>query len=239
MYFRKWLFRNLDLAVTISEFGKKYLIEKYGIDAPKRIEVHRLGVFDQGLNPQERNGVFQIVSCSNLVPVKRVALLAEAIGSLRFSVEWTHIGDGPMRSEVEKEIAKFPTHIHGVLLGAIPNSKVLEYYSTHHVDLFINVSESEGVPVSIMESFSFGIPVIATDVGGVKEIVDENVGKLLPANVDVTQIREAISEFYYNPNQAVLRSQSRERWGERCDATKNYTQFCDVVSGLLCGEKTT
>ena len=236
--FRRWLFENLDLAVTISKFGKKYLIEKYGIDAPKRIEVHRLGVFDQGINPQEGNGIFQIASCSNLVPVKRVALLAEAIGSLRFSVEWTHIGDGYMRSEVEKEIAKFPTHIHGILLGAIPNAQVLKYYSTHHVDLFINVSESEGVPVSVMESFSFGIPVMATDVGGVKEIVDENVGKLLPADVAVTQIRDAISELYYNPTRVVLRSKSRERWKERCDATKNYTQFCDSLLGLLSGEKT-
>ena len=173
--FRKWLFNALDVAVPIAKDGKRYLLERYGNEAPKRIEVHRLGVFDKGLNPSEVDDIFQIVSCSHIVPVKRVAFLAEVIGSFDFKVRWTHIGDGPLRAEVEAVIDKFPENITGVLLGAMPNAEVLRYYSEHHVDLFVNVSESEGVPVSIMEAFSFGIPVMATDVGGVSEIVDDAV----------------------------------------------------------------
>ena len=74
--------------MPISEYGKRYLMERYGYEAPKRIEVHRLGVFDQGLNFQKESETFRIVSCSNMVPVKRVSLLAEAIGNLGFKVAW-------------------------------------------------------------------------------------------------------------------------------------------------------
>lgn len=226
--FRKWLFKDLDVAVPIADDGKRYLMEKYGIDAPKVIEVHRLGVFDYGLNPSEEEEAFQVVSCSNIYPVKRVAFLAKVIGALGFKVNWVHIGDGPLRADVEKEMERFPTHVSGTLLGAMPNSDVLEYYSKHHVDLFVNVSESEGVPVSIMEAFSFGIPVIATNVGGVSEIVDGTVGKLLPADVTEQELAETIAEMYRS-DKTVLRRNARERWAERCDARQKYTAFCEFL----------
>ena len=47
-----------------------------------------------------------------------------------------------------------------------------------HIDLFINTSSSEGVPVSIMEALSVGIPIIATDVGGTKEIVTKTTARI-------------------------------------------------------------
>lgn len=227
--FRKWLFDALDVAVPIAEDGKRYLQEHYGSDAPKRIEVHRLGVFDHGLNPKEEEPDFQIVSCSHVVPVKRVAFLAEVVGGLGFNVRWTHIGDGPFRSDVEAVINKFPKNVKGVMLGAMPNAEVLKYYSEHHVDLFINVSESEGVPVSIMEAFSFGIPVMATNVGGVSEIVDETVGRLLSVDVSLQQLVECITEFYDNPDKQSMRENARMRWSERCDAERNYNEFCKFL----------
>lgn len=227
--FRKWLFNDLDAAVTISDNGKRYLQEKYGNAAPKTIEVHRLGVFDHGLNPPKEDNVFQIVSCSNLIPVKRVAFLAKTIGKLGIKVNWVHIGDGKLRDDVKKEIAKYHDNVTGTLLGAMPNDKVLEYYSQHHIDVFVNVSESEGVPVSIMEAFSFGIPVIATNVGGVSEIVDETVGKLLPANVSEQQLIDAILEIN-NGDKATMRNNARQRWAEKCDARRNYSTFCEFLT---------
>lgn len=230
--FRRWLFGSLDVAVPIADYGKRYLCERYGNDAPKRIEVHRLGVFDKGLNPSNGDDVFQIVSCSNIIPVKRVAFLAEAIGGLGFKVRWTHIGDGPLRAEVEAVIDKFPENVTGILLGAMPNAEVLRYYSEHHVDLFVNVSESEGVPVSIMEAFSFGIPVMATNVGGVSEIVDDEVGKLLSLEDSVQHLSELIKQFHDNCDKRSKRDNARHRWEELCDAERNYTSFCSQLAEL-------
>ena len=65
-------------------------------------------------------------------------------------------------------------------LGAMPHSKVLEYYQTHYTDLFIQASRSEGIPVSIMEALSYGTPVLATNVGGVAELLPQGSMSLLP-----------------------------------------------------------
>lgn len=230
--FRRWLFKDLDVAMPISEDGKRYLLERYGAYAPKHIEVHRLGVFDHGLNPLGDDDVFQIVSCSYIIPVKRVAFLAKAIGKLGFSVRWVHIGDGELRDEVEKEISRFPGHVSGTLLGAMPNSEVLDFYLNHHIDLFVNVSESEGVPVSIMEAFSFGIPVIATNVGGVSEIVDDAVGKLLQADVTEQELLDAILEIS-NRDKAAIRHNARKRWEDKCDAQRNYSLFCEFLKKAI------
>ncbi len=53
-----------------------------------------------------------------------------------------------------------------VLRGGISNAEVFQFYRDNKVDLFVNASTSEGLPVSIMEAISFGIPSIATNVGG-------------------------------------------------------------------------
>ncbi|MBR5378659.1 MAG: glycosyltransferase [Bacteroidales bacterium] len=230
--FRKWLFMALDMAAPISENGERYLREHYGKDAPRRIKVCRLGVFDHGLNPSDGGPVFQIVSCSNLVSVKRVTLLAKAIGTLDIKVSWLHMGDGPLRSEVEAVISSFPDHVEGTLLGAIPNEEVMTYYKEHHIDIFVNVSESEGIPVSIMEAFSFGIPVMATNVGGVYEIVDDTVGKLLSKDITPQQLAEFITEFYSNPYRQTIRDNARQRWMTMSDATRNYTDFCRMLEEL-------
>lgn len=62
--------------------------------------------------------------------------------------------------------------------------------------MFINVSSSEGLPVSIMEACSFGIPIIATNVGGTAEIVQAGVnGILLKEQFETEVLKQAILRF--------------------------------------------
>ncbi|MDD0858820.1 glycosyltransferase [Arthrobacter alpinus] len=80
---------------------------------------------------------------------------------------WRPLEDDLRRiaSEVEREDLVIE------LKGAVANDEVLNFYRNHEISVFINVSTSEGVPVSIMEAISFDIPVVATSVGGTPEIV--------------------------------------------------------------------
>ena len=66
--------------------------------------------------------------------------------------------------------------------GPISNNKVFELYRTTPIDLFINVSKSEGIPVSIMEALSVSIPVLATNCGGIEEIVNNEVGYIISSD---------------------------------------------------------
>ena len=65
--------------------------------------------------------------------------------------------------------------------GNVDNAEILKYYRENSIDCFALLSEHEGAPVSIMEAESAGIPIVATDVGGVRELVDGN-GFLLSSN---------------------------------------------------------
>ena len=222
--FRKYLFPAIDWFVPIAEDGRKYLISHYTDIQLDKIKLSRLGVFDNGLNAERKNEVFHLLSCSNLVPVKRVNLIVDALQNVDFEIQWTHIGAGRLFDKIKSETENLPSNVHVNFLGMLSNKEVMNFYRQHHVDLFLNVSESEGVPVSIMEALSFGVPVMATDVGGTAEIVDNQVGNLLKKDVSADDLANEIAFFTKN-NLSELRKNARTRWNERCDAEKNYREF--------------
>ncbi len=80
-------------------------------------------------------------------------------------------------------------------MGDIKNDLIQEYYALNQVDLFCNVSEYEGLPISIMEAMAYGIPCLATDVGGVSEIVNSQNGILIEKNSSSIQIKNHIETF--------------------------------------------
>ncbi|NJK95527.1 MAG: glycosyltransferase [Bacteroidales bacterium] len=57
--------------------------------------------------------------------------------------------------------------------------------------MFLNTSLSEGVPVSVMEALSFGLPVIATDVGGTGELINDEVGMLINPEISPALLMSA------------------------------------------------
>lgn len=202
--FRGELMNSIDYAVCVSSHGKDYLKSKYP-QIQNKVVVNRLGSLHTGHSKASEDGVLRIFSCSALIPLKRVSLLAMALTRIHFKVEWTHIGDGIDRIKL-MEIAKgFPSTIDFNHVGWVSADQVLSFYNNRHCDLFINVSETEGLPVSIMEALSFGIPVYATDVGGVKEIVNITNGKLLPSDISVEELSKEIIAFYLLPNEQKLK----------------------------------
>ena len=138
---------------------------------------------------------------------------------------------------VEEMASKImPGNVRHHFLGNLPNDKVISFYKNNPVDLFVHVSSSEGgVPVSIMEAQSCGIPVVATSVGGSKEIVSDEVGKLLKENPTPEQIAENISSILDNPELAIeKRKTSKLNWQDHYNADKNYAEF---ASRLRCISK--
>lgn len=229
--FRSLLLPAVGHFAFISEDGKKYLEQQY----PAWIRysyLFRLGVFDKGINPVNQSSVFHIVSCSYMVPVKRIPMLIEALQQLDFRIKWTHIGTGSEYDKIYRLTQQLPGNVEAELLGERSNQEVLSYYATTPIDLFVNVSESEGVPVSIMEALSFGIPVMATAVGGTGEIVDDAVGMLLPITISAKQLAEAIRIFCDSKQAANKRIEARKRWQERCDAKTNYNEFANFLSNI-------
>ncbi len=122
--------------------------------------------------------VFRIVSCSGIIPLKRVDYIVDALSLLAEAqclkeIEWVHFGGGEheelIKQYADSKLREYE-NVKYMFMGKTDNDLIHEYYSCNSVDCFITTSSTEGFPVSILEAMSYGIPIIATDVGGIKEV---------------------------------------------------------------------
>lgn len=223
---------RLDQLYLISEDGRNYLSEKYP-NVQERLSVRKLGTRDPDiLAKQSNDDVFRIVSCSYVVPVKRLELLIEGLKLCKQKIEWNHIGDGPLFEQIKLKAKELPPHVSVNFLGNKKNHEIYEYYSVNKVDAFINVSSTEGIPVSIMEVFSFGIPALATDVGGTRELVNSNTGRLLPKNFEAGELATVIDEIAQmsKDERIELGKNALKIWKEYYNAERNFTSFARELS---------
>lgn len=229
--FRNYISNSLFKIFSISDDGIKYAIKTWKI-SPKKFHLSRLGVNNTYSSKySDQRQVIRIVSCSNIIPVKRVNLIAETLKGIKdIEIEWTHFGDGILMDTLKSETQKISSNILINLPGRISNFEIFEAYSKICPNIFINVSSSEGVPVSIMEAMSFGIPVIATDVGGNSEIVTNENGVLLPENPSTSEIRSAIENVI---NHVEKRNIAYQTWKENYSAEKNYSDFVKLIQEIL------
>lgn len=204
---KKYHMDNLDMIYPVSKKGKTILAGqywKYGANSNAILEkicpIH-LGIEDIGgsaIHPATNTDEFIILSCSSVIPVKRVNLIVEALSLIRGKkIRWIHLGGGDLLDDIKKKCEEsLGVNILVEFRGALSRNAVIEFYKTADIHLFINVSSSEGIPVSIMEAFSFGIPAIATNVGGTSELCLDGInGYLLPRNFKPEELCERITEF--------------------------------------------
>lgn len=232
---RTYLLNKLDVIYAISENGQAYLQERYPRFA-RKIKISRLGTYDHGVNQISKES-FHILSVSRVIPLKRLHLLVEALSQWSESpVIWTHIGDGPELEGLKKLAEKKLGHMDVRFLGFRSNQEVYEFYRRQSVDVFVNVSSTEGIPVSIMEAISFGVPVIATDVGGSREIaVQGQTGFLLPAEFDNQQLIKLLTKIknWNQSEQQQARSSAKKFWAAHYQASANYQAFYQKVLQAL------
>jgi len=226
----------LDRLFLDSETGEQYMLKRYP-QFESKYATALLGVPAAGFTTAiSDDGVFRIVSCSLLGPVKRVELILEGIAraarlkpEIRF--EWHHFGNGDTRGILqERANAAFPSNASGFLPGFSTQQGLFHFYNTHPVDVFINASVSEGTPVSIMEAISCSIPVIATAVGGNKEIVSSKNGFLLPPNPSADEIAAALLKMQANPETTKQkRIESYTMWRDKYNADSNFQLFTKTL----------
>lgn len=249
--YRRKIFKSLDYAIAISQNGAEYIRSNYAqwLHSQDALKIFPLG----SMNPMpvpimQHTRKFRIMSCSNVIPLKRVGMIAEALQQLGKNmstllelssqsingIEWVHFGDGPLLGEVKSKCNGLPSFMKVIFMGQQPHENVMDYYVRNRVDLLVQVSTSEGVPVSIMEAMSFGTPVVATNVGGVSEIVNNTNGTLLDRNLSVKNLADAIYS-YLNMDEAttdVKRQAAFSTWQENWNGASNYSAFAEFLKGL-------
>lgn len=232
--FRKYIMKNMDEIYTISMDGYKYLVEKYSF-ANSKVQVARLGTDDYGVeNFRPREGL-SIVSCSRVENIKRIDRIIQALAKIKsINIKWIHIGDGSLLQNI-RDLAEYtlPPNIQTEFVGNMENSKIYEVYKENYFDVFINVSYDEGLPVAIMEASSFGIPIIATDVGGTSEIVKNGYnGWLIPRDYEDSALSNLLLSYYEltDYDKYVLRKNARNKWEEAFNQETNYRKFVEMIT---------
>lgn len=224
--FREFKAENLDAVFAVSEDGARYLRGKFGAEAGK-VRLARLGIPASPTFPQVAAEPPLVVSCSALRPDKQVRRIPEVLRACGRPLRWVHFGDGPERRRVEEAAAALPATVTWELRGTIENTAVREFYATEPVSAFLSLSRAEGVPVSMMEAQSVGIPIVALSVGGVPEIVTPEAGVSLPADADVATVAAAL-ERAIDPA-GFDRATIRLAFADRYEASANYGRFADAL----------
>ena len=241
----EWKVNHLNYLFPVSENGQRYIVQRYP-EYKDKIRVQYLGV---GEGKKRKNRVvgpdeLHVASCSTIIPLKRVDRIFETVLALHDRlkkecpssykmIRWTHFGDGPGFDALKEKIRR--TDNRGVkiaLMGRVAPEFVTDFYFREQVDLFLNYSTSEGIPVSIMEAGSCGIPAAAPMTGGIPEIVNNETG--IPFDVDDAPdtVAGMIKTALTDGTLAVKGDEAYRLWGNRFDRDKNYRQFADLLTRI-------
>jgi len=233
--------RGTSRIFTVSEDGSRYLTDRYP-DIGNRFSVSRLGVADRGVTPHTPGSgdALHLVSCSTVLSLKRVDLIYKTVTELgrrhpERTIRWTHFGDGPGFAAIETDRAQAtlaPRNVQINLAGRAPNDAIIQYYQQEQADLFINYSTTEGVPVSIMEAFSCGIPAVAPDVGGISELIEPQTGLLFHANDSPEKVATLISGLWTEGKLPSMGIEARSMWASQYDRDENYRKFALELMGV-------
>jgi glycosyltransferase involved in cell wall biosynthesis len=177
-----WLYRLATCVVAVSDSVADYLVCHDGVPEEKIRRIHN-AIDDRFFSCQPSSGGdrFRIVVVGRLVPVKGIDVLLEAVAPLLRSdpeVSVTVVGDGPERGRLEQ----FAADLRISSSVEFPGYRADIAGLLEKADVFVLPSWSEGLPLALAEAMAAGIPVIATRVGGVPEVVPEWAGEwLVPA----------------------------------------------------------
>ncbi|MBW7896425.1 MAG: glycosyltransferase [Opitutaceae bacterium] len=234
MPLKRQFINQIDEIHTLSSEAMLYIIKTYSA-SPSRISISPLGVrLPTQISEVSKDGYLNVISVSYCVDVKRIDRIIDGIflyarHSQPTNIIWHHIGDGPLLRDLEEYAKSKFRELENVkykFFGALSNGEVIDYYKENEVDVFINTSESEGVPVSIMEAMSFGIPAIAPDVGGMKFLVTDKTGLLLNANGSPNDLAYALGKLVKSNLKAKsFRIDVREFIKTNFNSDVNYERF--------------
>jgi len=241
-------FRRAMFVVCISDFCRSQVNRNVEPERWDRFEVVHCAVDTEVFSPQHRiaapAGPLRILTVGRLARDKGHVYLIEVVAQLVEAgrdVTLTLVGDGPERERLRALVAQLGLEERVVMPGAIGQDDIIEYYG--RADVFCLPSFSEGLPVVLMEAMAMEIPVVASHVMGIPELVDdERTGLLVPparvdalvaalerlqddpelrTNLGVAARRKVVAEFEITDVASQLRDVFAKRLGEALPAEES------------------
>ena len=222
---------RIDRYIALTQFAA----QKLGNDRvpAEKIRIKPNFVPDRGYG--EGQGGFALYA-GRLTPEKglRTILAADRLGNLPLPI---HIaGDGPLRVEIEQACARPGSRL--IYLGQLPRSQVVEQMKRATV-LLVPSLWYEGFPMVMVEALSFGLPIIASRIGGLPEMVQDGHSGLLFEPGDPSALLQTLCTFVRDTSRIeAMREASRCQFDSHYTEQKNYEILIEIYGELLGDQST-
>jgi len=230
------IWRSAGAVIACSEGLKKLALRT---DPETRIEVIPDGIDLSRFHAPKREAepdVVRVLSIGRLIPRKGFHHLISALPLLRemtgrkFMVEI--VGDGPMMDELKELAKKLKVDDLVVFSGTIPYERLHKRYES--ADLFTLCSSAEGMPLVVLEAMAMGLPVVATKVQGIEELVRDGVnGYLIEDPSDSQALADRISLLIEDGQARIRMGAEAIRSVERYDWARIAERYLDVYRRVL------
>ena len=227
-----------DTVICVSDFARSQVLSIVDNDLDGRVHTVHCGVDLERFSPRgptSGDGPLSVLTVAQLVQRKGIDVLLDAVATLRerdVAVEAVIVGDGAERRSLEARARKLGLGDAVTFAGAVGQDRLPDYYA--RADVFCLPSFAEGIPIVLMEAMARELPVVATAIMGVPELVEGRRCGLLvpPARPDV--LAAALEELAGDPAlRDQLGRQARERVAERFELHSSVASLLDVLGPLI------
>lgn len=201
--------RAASFVVTISEYNRRLLHELYGGAARDKTVVIHCGIDPAIFQPRARlpsNNPFTMACVASLQDYKGHPYLIEACAQLKaqgVQFRCLLVGEGEDRPQIEAQIAQLGLSDQVTLLGHQPRKRVSELLAQADVMVLPSIKvasgKQEGIPVALMEALATELPVVATSISGIPELIEDGRSGLLVPERDSTALAQALLKLHNDP----------------------------------------
>jgi glycosyltransferase involved in cell wall biosynthesis len=199
----RWAARSSAQAVAISTYTAREL-QRF-VDVPVEVIPYTAELAPRRPPTRERNRERSILFVGRLIERKGVAHLIRALGTVRRTVpaRLIIVGDGPERASLERLAAATEVASHVHFRGRVSDEELRQAYAGADVFVLPSVldqrQDTEGLGVVLLEAMNYAVPVVASNIGGITDIVQhESTGLLVPPG-DERALAKALTSLLENP----------------------------------------
>ena len=229
---RSFSIKKSDIVVTPSQHLKNFILN---LGFKNKIEIINNGVFI----PEENTNIFtndqiNITIVSRLVSHKNIKKIIRAISDLNDPLIYLNIiGDGPELNQLQKISLESNNKDNIIFHGKLNRDEINHIFLNS--DIYIQASNYEGLPHSLLEAMSYGIPVLCTPVGECKDILgNEDRGYILDLPVSKNNIKSKISEIIGEKDIANKKGERGKNFiNEKYNLTNSFNLYKNLFTRLL------
>jgi len=231
----KSAWRNIGVSQAACNFAK-HLGARHPIVIPNGVDTDIFKKMETNLRDSLGLGDAMVVTfVGRLIHAKGVHDLISAFAKIKRLIPQAKlliVGDGPYRADLDRLAHQVGCKGDIIFLGEKKQNEVIRILSA--TDIFVNPSYSEGLPTSVMEAASIGLPIIATDVGGTREIIANGRSGILIEPRQPQQIVAGITSLIRDSKMASeLGAAARRLTSRRFDWTRITERWLDCVTSVL------